>query len=113
MCCPIPFLQRLKKNATDEQYQKFVEMLVKLQVNIPFSKVVANIPACAKFLKEIVSNKKKLKDFAEVSLTKKCSVVLQNHLPIKMKDPGSLLYLVNLNIFLLINICVTLDLVLI
>ena len=33
---PIPFLQRLKKKEMDEQYQKFVEMLKKLQVNMFF-----------------------------------------------------------------------------
>ncbi|XP_071923296.1 uncharacterized protein [Coffea arabica] len=53
------------------------------------TQVLANIPAYAKFLKETVSNKKKLEDFVEVSLTEKCSVVPQNHLPIKMKDLGS------------------------
>ena len=33
---PIPFLQKLKKNAIDELYQKFVDMLKKLQVHMPF-----------------------------------------------------------------------------
>ena len=70
-------------------YQKFVNMLKKLHVNVPFSEFLANIPTYAKFLKEIVSNKKKLKDFAELSLIKEYNAVLQNHLPIKMKDPGS------------------------
>ena len=36
-----------------------------------------------------MSNKKKLEDFAEVSLTKECNAVLQNCLPIKMKDLGN------------------------
>ncbi|XP_071905824.1 uncharacterized protein [Coffea arabica] len=60
-----------------------------LRVNMPFSEVLANIPAYAKFLKEIVSPIKKLEDLVEVSLTKECSAVLQNCLPIKMKDPAS------------------------
>ena len=50
---------------------------------------MANIPTYAKFLKEIVSNKKKLEYFVEVSLTEECSAVIQNHLPIKMKGPWS------------------------
>ncbi|XP_071920585.1 uncharacterized protein [Coffea arabica] len=50
---PIPFPQRLKKKAIDEQYQKFVEMLKKLQVNMPFFEVLANILAYAKFLKKL------------------------------------------------------------
>ncbi|XP_027174402.1 uncharacterized protein LOC113774020 [Coffea eugenioides] len=56
---------------------------------MPCSKVLANIPAYAKFLKEIVSNTKKLEDFVEMSLIEEYSAVLKNHLPIKMKDLGS------------------------
>nr|XP_027109127.1 uncharacterized protein LOC113728993 [Coffea arabica] len=96
---PILFPQRLKKKTT-----KFVEMLKKLQVIMPFPKVLANILVYAKFLIEIVSDKKKLENFAEVSLTEKYSVVLQNHLPIKMKDPESFTVPCQLNIFLLINV---------
>ena len=33
---PILFLQRFKKKAIDEMYQKFMDMLGKLQVNMPF-----------------------------------------------------------------------------
>ncbi|KAJ8749356.1 hypothetical protein K2173_018844 [Erythroxylum novogranatense] len=45
--------------------------------------------ARTKFLKEMVSNKKKLEKFATVALTEECSSILQNKLPPKLKDPGS------------------------
>jgi len=43
----------------------------------------------AKCLKEILSNKRKLEEHETVALTKECSVVIQNKLPAKLKDPGS------------------------
>lgn len=43
----------------------------------------------AKFLKEILSNKRKMEDHGTVRLTEECSAILQNKLPPKLKDPGS------------------------
>jgi len=44
------------------------------------------MPSYAKFLKEILSNKRKLQEHAMVSLTKECSAILQNKLPPKLED---------------------------
>ncbi|XP_050883836.1 uncharacterized protein LOC127087037 [Lathyrus oleraceus] len=46
------------------------------------------MPSNAKFLKEILSNKKKLEDDETVMLTAECSAIIQNNMPPKMKDPG-------------------------
>ena len=43
----------------------------------------------AKFLKDILSKKKKIAEEEVVSLNATCSVVIQKSLPAKMKDPGS------------------------
>ena len=47
------------------------------------------MPSYAKFLKEILSNKKKLKEHETVPLTEECNVVIQNKLPAKFKGTGS------------------------
>ncbi|KAJ9178565.1 hypothetical protein P3X46_010441 [Hevea brasiliensis] len=47
------------------------------------------MPSYAKFLKEILSNKRKLEDHETVALTEECSAILQRKLPPKLKDPGS------------------------
>ena len=47
------------------------------------------MPSYAKFLKEILSNKKKLEDNETVMLTAECSAIIQNNMPPKLKDPGS------------------------
>ena len=47
------------------------------------------MPIYAKFLKEILSKKRKIAEEGIVNLTATCSVVIQQKLPAKMKDPGS------------------------
>ncbi|XP_058732590.1 uncharacterized protein LOC131604121 [Vicia villosa] len=53
------------------------------------SKAITQMPSYAKFLKEILSNKKKLEHNKTVTLTTKCSAIVQNKMPPKLKDPGS------------------------
>ncbi|XP_052204333.1 uncharacterized protein LOC127809523 [Diospyros lotus] len=86
---PIPFPQRLKQNKVDKQFEKFLKVFKQLRINIPFADALAQIPAYAKFLKEIMSNKRKLEDYKTIALTEECSAVIQKKLPPKMRDPGS------------------------
>ena len=50
--------------------------------------VIAQMPKYVKFLKEILSNKKKLEEFETVRLNEECSAILMKKLPPKLKDPG-------------------------
>ncbi|XP_050896521.1 uncharacterized protein LOC127103296 [Lathyrus oleraceus] len=47
------------------------------------------MPSYAKFLKEILSSKKKLEDDETIMLTAECSAIIQNNMPPKLKDLGS------------------------
>ena len=47
------------------------------------------MPLYAKFLKEILSKKRKIAEEGIVNLTATCSAIIQQKLPAKMKDPGS------------------------
>ncbi|GKV24796.1 hypothetical protein SLEP1_g34363 [Rubroshorea leprosula] len=85
---PIPFPHRLKQQKLDKQFAKFLDIFKKLHINIPFADALAQMPSYAKFLKEIVSNKRKLEEYETVKLTEECSAILQNKLPPKLKDPG-------------------------
>jgi len=49
------------------------------------------MPSYAKFLKDILSNKRKLQENVIVSLTEECSAILQNKLPPKLEDSRSVL----------------------
>ncbi|XP_052203119.1 uncharacterized protein LOC127808586 [Diospyros lotus] len=85
---PLPFPQRLKQHQ-NEQFAKFFEMLKKLHINIPFVDAITQVPSYAKFLKDILANKRKLAEFETVKLSEECSAIVQNKLPQKLKDPGS------------------------
>lgn len=47
------------------------------------------MPSWAKFLKEILSNKRKLNDDITVAFNEDCSAIIQNNMPPKLKYPGS------------------------
>ncbi|XP_058733326.1 uncharacterized protein LOC131604928 [Vicia villosa] len=47
------------------------------------------MPSYAKFLKDILSNKKKIVENETVTLSAECSAIIQNNMPPKLKDPGS------------------------
>src|ERR1044072_8981733 len=86
----VPYPNALLKKSLEKQFSKFVATFKKLQVDIPFSEVLEKMPQYAKFMKEIVSKKRRLSEMDEtVEMTKECSAILQRKLPTKMKDPGS------------------------
>ncbi|XP_027362544.1 uncharacterized protein LOC113870143 [Abrus precatorius] len=47
------------------------------------------MPLYAKFMKDLLSKKRKLKEDATITLIEECSAILQQKLPSKLKDPGS------------------------
>ncbi|KAA3480241.1 Aspartic peptidase [Gossypium australe] len=81
---PIPsYPQRLKKRKQKVQFKKFYDVLTQLHINIPLVEALKKMPNYVKFMKDILSKKKRL------ALTKECSAFLQNKLPSKMNDPES------------------------
>ena len=74
---PIPYPQHLKKSKLDNQFTKFLVVFKKLHINIPFTDALEQMPSYVKFMKEILSNKRRLSDFETVNLTEECSAILQ------------------------------------
>ncbi|KAM6580981.1 hypothetical protein CsatA_004755 [Cannabis sativa] len=85
----IHYPQRLRKSSLDKQFTKFLEVFKRLHINIPFAEALEQMPRSVKFMKEILSKKRKLEDYETVALTVECSAILQKKLPPKIKDPGS------------------------
>ncbi|XP_070041387.1 uncharacterized protein [Nicotiana tomentosiformis] len=79
----LPFPQKLYKEKLDKQFERFLDMLRHVNVNLPFTDVLSQIPAYAKFLKEILTKKRKIEETSVVKLTEHCSSILQNKLPQK------------------------------
>ncbi|XP_022883220.1 uncharacterized protein LOC111399971 [Olea europaea var. sylvestris] len=86
---PLPFPQKYLKKEFDEKFVKLLEIFKKIHVNIPFAEALAQMPNYAKFVKEVMSKKRKLEEFENIKLTGKCRVILQKKLPHKLKDLGS------------------------
>ncbi|PNX82894.1 hypothetical protein L195_g038931 [Trifolium pratense] len=86
---PILYPQKLEKSKSIGQFKKFVELLKQLNITIPFTEAITQMPSYAKFLKEISTNKKRIEDEETVMLTAECSAILQNEMPPKLKHPGS------------------------
>ena len=85
----IPYPQRLRKNRLDKQFSKFMDIFKKLHINIPFSEAHEQMSGYVKFMKDVLSKKRKLGEYEIVSLSEECSAILQKKLPTKLKDPTS------------------------
>ncbi|KAL5572307.1 hypothetical protein UlMin_021904 [Ulmus minor] len=85
----VPFPQRLRKKNLDKQFSKFIDIFKSLHINLPFVDMLEQMPKYANFLKEVLSNKRRLEVNEKVMLTEECSVILQRKLPPKLKDPRS------------------------
>ena len=83
------FPPRLQKARREEQFSRFLDIFKKIEINIPFAEVINQMPIYAKFLKEILNKKRKIAVEGIVNLTATYSVVIQQKLPAKMKDPNS------------------------
>ncbi|XP_010245491.1 PREDICTED: uncharacterized protein LOC104589022 [Nelumbo nucifera] len=86
---PLHFPKIFLKANLDKQFAKFLEVFQKLHINILLLDAISQMPSYAKFLKEIISNKRKLEEFEMVKLNEEYSTILQNKLPPKLKDPRS------------------------
>ena len=86
---PPPFPQRFQKQKKDDQFRKFLDVLKQLHINIPLVEALEQMPNYAKFMKDLVTKKRRFGEFETVALTEECSAILQNKLPPKLKDPGS------------------------
>ncbi|XP_070031831.1 uncharacterized protein [Nicotiana tomentosiformis] len=71
----LPFPQNLYREKLDKHFDRFLEMLRQVNVNFPFMKVLSQMPAYAKFLKEILTKKRKVEETSVVKLIEHCSAI--------------------------------------
>ncbi|XP_017644492.1 uncharacterized protein LOC108485160 [Gossypium arboreum] len=73
----------------DVQFKRFLEVLKQLHINIPLVKALEQMPSYVKFMKDILSKKRRLGEFDTAALIKGCTTMLMYKLPPKLKDPRS------------------------
>ncbi|KAI3748436.1 hypothetical protein L6452_11499 [Arctium lappa] len=83
-----PFPSRFEKTKRENEEKEILETFRKVQVNIPLLDAIKQVPRYAKFLKELCTNKRKLKGNEKISMSQNVSAVLQKRLPPKCNDPG-------------------------
>ncbi|XP_009590495.1 uncharacterized protein [Nicotiana tomentosiformis] len=86
---PPPFPQRLQKVKDNATYKTFLDILKQVQNNILLTDILQEVLKHAKYIRDIVANKRRLADFESVALTEECTSRIQSNLPQKLKDPGS------------------------
>ncbi|XP_019434269.1 PREDICTED: uncharacterized protein LOC109340932 [Lupinus angustifolius] len=66
-----------------------MEIFKRLQISIPFSEALEQMPTYSKFMKELLSRKSLHQEKEIIQLNATCSAILQTNVPHKLKDPGS------------------------
>jgi hypothetical protein len=82
-----PYLERLRAQKKNAHFAEILEVFKQVQINILFLDAVQQVPAYAKFLKDLVTIKRKTNVPKKAYLTEQVSSILQCKLPIKYKDP--------------------------
>ncbi|GJU89148.1 reverse transcriptase domain-containing protein [Tanacetum coccineum] len=75
----------------EAQYGKFLDMIRAVRINVPLVNVLAGMPNSGKILKELISNKHKIKQISVAFLSDESSTMIQNKVLPKLGDPGSFL----------------------
>ncbi|XP_056688251.1 uncharacterized protein [Spinacia oleracea] len=85
----LPYPQRLIRHKLDVQFSKFLDVVRKLHITIPFTDALKQMPTYSRFLKDILSGKRDCGVKETVNLTENCSAIILNQIAPKLKDPGS------------------------
>jgi len=84
----LPYPVKQRKSRRDLEAAKCKEMVSELNVKLSFEDVVEMMHALKRYVKSLVTNKASPKENV-MSISKRCSTLLQNRAPEKMEDSGS------------------------
>jgi len=72
----------------ERPYARFLEIFRRLEVNVPFLGALEKIPACANIMKELLTNKRFIKQDT-IQVFARCGAIFLTDLPPKLQDLGS------------------------
>ncbi|XP_070031572.1 uncharacterized protein [Nicotiana tomentosiformis] len=84
---PPPYPQRLAKKNGENQFKKFIDMMKSLSMNVPLVEALEQIPGYAKFMKDLVTNKRSM-NFETIKVTHQVSAIVHSMAP-NLVDPGA------------------------
>ncbi|XP_068500477.1 uncharacterized protein [Phaseolus vulgaris] len=85
----LPYPHAPSRKNIEGQFVRFCEILKQLEIIIPFTEASEHMPTYARFMKELLTKKRRLKEQGIVELEAGCSAIIKKSLPQKSKDPGS------------------------
>ncbi|XP_021766234.1 uncharacterized protein LOC110730719 [Chenopodium quinoa] len=85
---PVPFPSSLAERKLNDKFAKFLSVMMNLHISLPFIDVVTPMPSYSKFLKDILTTKRKLNNEL-ITLPHQVNTLIQHKMPKKEKDPGS------------------------
>ena len=74
---PLPYPQRFQKQKLDKQFSKILDIFKKIHINIPFADDLEQMSNYVKFLKDIISKKRRLEEFETMKLPEEWHYILQ------------------------------------
>ena len=83
-----PFPMALQSKKVVNNALEIFEVLKQVKVNIPLLDMIRQVPAYAKFLKDLCTIKRDMHLKKKTFLTEQVSAIIQCKTPIKYKDPG-------------------------
>ena len=86
---PAPYPYRLRVPKKLDNHSEIYELFKQVKLNIPLLDAIKQIPAYAKFLKDLCTVKRKLGVNKEAFMTEQSTSLIRNNLPPNYKDPGS------------------------
>ncbi|CAM8996271.1 unnamed protein product [Rhodiola kirilowii] len=86
---PVPLPQRMVATRQDKEFKQFVDKIHTLYITMPFTDAITQIPTYAKFMKKILTGKRKIDGTETVALSEECSAAMHQPMPPKLKDSGS------------------------
>jgi len=77
----VPYPHAFPRKDKERQFARFMDVLKRLQINIPFIEALEKMPTYARFMKELLTKKRKFTEQETVELEAGCSAIIQKSLP--------------------------------
>nr|KYP52787.1 hypothetical protein KK1_025322 [Cajanus cajan] len=72
----LPYPHAPSKKGKERQFLRFLDIIKKLQINIPFTEAMEQIPTYAQFMKELLTKKRRILEEEIVELEAGCSAII-------------------------------------
>jgi len=76
----VPYPHALSRKSKERQFARFLNIQKRFQITMPFTETLEQMPTYSRFMKEMLTNKRKFPDQETVELEAGCSAIIQKSL---------------------------------